>query len=182
MIVQHNQLWQTNPNWSLDHCFEYSKQAELALANLLNLPNPQLSKGFNNEYDIYSNNTTFEVKFQNTSKLRLEFRQANNFNPSGIAVSKSNFWIVICKGFTRDGYLVGKVRQYNTKSLKRHVRQTIDEDIFTQYNYLQMNPRDVDHIWLGDIFVTQDTWDLSSWRTLGYQLAFTPPNHGDFPS
>lgn len=172
MIVQHNLLWQTTSTWTLDKCFSYSKQVEQALADLLVLPNYSLSQGFDNRYDILSNVTTFEVKFQNTNKLRLEFRQSANFNPSGIAVSKSNYWVVVCKGYTRDGDCVGKIRQYNTKVLKQTTRQTITEELYNSSNYLSLDPRQVDHIWLGDICTTDNTWDLTHWRTPGHQVCF----------
>lgn len=181
MQIYHERLYKVQPNWSWDNCFEYSKQAEFALATLLKMKQAQLSEGYFPEYDIRWRDYTFEVKYQNTTRLNVEFRQQKSGNPSGIVTSTANYWLVVSKGKTMDGAVVGKVRQYDTKTLRSTAMCEIDSGV-GDARYLQLDPKKINHTWLGDVVWDDDTksWDMSRWIRPGRSLkipATTPRAH-----
>jgi hypothetical protein len=164
MKIYHKDLWVVRSGWSWKNCFEYSNQAELAVANLLALPDPTITQGNFPGYDFESAGVKYEVKFQNTVDVRIEHHQAKSGKPSGILTSTADKWIVISKGWTNQRKLVGKIRSYDPAVLRNIVERSPGES-----NFVTKNPKNVEHEWLGDVLWNdeQQYWDLSRWTRVG---------------
>lgn len=169
MYLHHPDLYIIRPGHTMQDCFAYSKRAEQSLANLLSLP-CVLAEGNHSEHDFVdpSTGTTYEVKFQFKPLVTIEFEQANSTRPSGIAVSTADFWLIVNTSWTNAGEQVGKVRRYTLQSLQDAARQAESTDGKT----CTFNPRQLDHVWLGDIAIDPDTrtWDLTKWKKRPYNL------------
>jgi hypothetical protein len=163
MIVVHEKLWVVKEGWGWSNCFAYSQEAEAAVANLLGHRDAVLTEGNFPGYDYEHNGMKYEVKFQRTNGLRLEYRQSKSGKPSGVATTTADKWIVISTGLTMEGKLVGKIRAYDADVLREVVEQLVDPD--SDGNTIVVNPKEVPHKWLGDVHFDSvaRAWDLTSW-------------------
>ena len=173
MLVFHPSLFQVTPNWSWDDCFRYSNKAELAVATLIGASNPIITEGYAPGYDFSAGGLKYEVKYQNTHLVNLEFKQEKTGVPSGIFTSTADWWIVVSTGVTMQGEVVGKVRGYRTPTLQQIVWDKITETgQIPNTHYFTFGPRDLPHTWLGDVTwdPTTTTWDMSRWMKRGSPL------------
>lgn len=172
MLVTHSSLFRVTPDWSWEDCFQYSNQAEIAVAALLGVSNPVVTEGYAPGYDFSSKGLKYEVKFQNTHRVNLEFKQEKSGSPSGVLTSTADWWIVVSTGITMQGEVVGKVRGYRTSTLQEIVQGYLNESPPSHIRYFTLTPRDIPHTWLGDVTwdPTTATWDVSQWTKRGSPL------------
>jgi hypothetical protein len=166
--------------------FEYSKQAEQALANLIGIP-CELAPGKFSAYDFTDplTDTTYEVKFQFKPSINIEFQQSKNTNPSGIATSTADYWLMVNTGWSKAHGLVGKVRKFAIADLKLAV-ETHQLGGLDHGKYCVFDDRALPHEWLGDISIDDKLrmWDLTKW--LACRAAKTSfkrkPSRNPFPN
>jgi hypothetical protein len=168
MIVNHKNLYVFKKGWSFQHCANYSKLAEEALADLLGIKNRILAEGYHPEFDLTDVDTglTYEIKFQFHGEVDIEFEQEKNTNPSGISVSTADYWLIVNTSSTMSGEMVGKIRKYKLADLKYAVETRHLAGMTEGKKKCRFDPRDLPHEWLGDIHIDliEKTWDLTGWK------------------
>lgn len=170
MIVEHKKLYVHTNDWSWRDGFEYSKQCEQALANLLGMQ-CELAMGNHSQFDFTDPVTglTYEVKYTMTAVLKIEFRQEKSNAPSGISTSTADFWLYVSKGMTREGELVGKVRKYKLADLEYAVETAIAAGNHDGKR-ATVDPSKIPHEWMGDVVIdeTAGTFNMSRWKRPGF--------------
>ncbi len=173
MLVHHRQLYTLvdNSEESWNRCFMYSNRAEQALCKLIGIPEAEITQGYQPGYDAWWNGVKYEMKFQNTTALRVEFMQSATNHPSGLATTTADYWIVVSRG---ELDTVGKVRQYSTNTLRTHVSEWLQFSSQEQFEFgvAKLAPTNVQHNWLGDISwdTEEQIWDLTKWIRKGRPL------------
>lgn len=176
LLVIHDKLWQPNlhdTGWQ--GMFEYSKQAEAALAKLV-FPTHKIDiiGGSHSEYDLIvstkGSKAAVEVKFQRSSKVSLELRQEKTNTPSGLAISTAKYWLIVSGGLSQAGKEIGKIRLFQRQQLVAKVLAHPDNETSQK---LVFNPMELPHTWVGDINTTNTpmfTWDLTYWARKGQPI------------
>jgi len=188
MIVEHDRLWKLQPGWSMKKCFDYSKIAEEALADLVGIVNRTIAEGFHSEFDFTDadTGTTYEVKFQFHGSVDIEFEQSKNTNPSGISISTADYWLIVNVSSTKAGEMVGKIRKYTLADLKYAVETRRLAGMTDGKKKCKFDPRELPHEWLGDVHINLDarTWDLTGWKTQARPRASfkRKPSRNQFPN
>ena len=169
-MIIHEKLYKVANDWSYDDCFEYSKQAEMHLASLLQIEEYYHSRGYEPGFDIATENCAYEIKFQASELVFIEYRQSKSFLPSGICTTTSKYWLIVNHGRGQTGEIIGKVRQYAVETLRYVMLHTPPQLAYE--SRLGFSSWDIPHVWLGDIRWDNavGAWDMSQFIRIGSPL------------
>jgi len=145
-----------------DKGFEYSKQCEQCLGDILKnsygIICEGYTEGYNPDYDFIADGSKIEVKFTSKVHPNIEFARYNK-NPSGLLLSKSDYYLVVSPGGSK-GKFVGKIRLYETNDLKAYLVDCLmNQDDLVKYEpsgnspgsiCFKLEPKKIEDIWLGD--------------------------------
>ncbi len=151
VIMEH--LW-NHPAGGSAH-FEYSKLKELELltlvADMMKWPSARGDRqGYNPGYDGWIGEKTFEVKFQSSAEMIIEYARYDG-TPSGISLSTADYWLLVNRSSIK-AKPAGKVRCLPTATLRDYVDQSIIMNNVRVYEPSASGP--------GSRNVTLDPWKL----------------------
>lgn len=162
--------------------WEYVKRAEMLAMSMIcrrKKMHPSsviLSEGYFPEYDAILDDEKYEIKFSSLSHLSVEYARTDNY-PAALFLSHADYYLTISPGKSQQNgqwQKVGKVRLYKKNVLIKHVLDALDVGEYEAIQpnklgpgarYVTLDPKQVKHIWIGDIELIQDQ-DGDKQRTL----------------
>ena len=139
--------------------YSISRQIEQVLLDGLmklygvNQEDIEMSQGCNSEYDFRIKAKMFELKIMSTPYFNIEVSRANG-DPSGLAASKSDYYIIVNPGWLFNNELM-KIRIVETEALRRAVAKSskVKDEPANEHNSLgsichQIDPK-IPHDFIG---------------------------------